>query len=94
MLCEYNEMENKMKKLLQGEALEKRARELGCDIQGDPITQSISGHKKRAEDNELQRRVIEAERSNRESKMWILALLSAIASIISAMTAIIAVMYN
>jgi hypothetical protein len=80
-----------MKKLLQGEELEKRAIELGCDIEGNPITQSFSGRQKRADDNELQRRVIEAERSNRENKYWILALLSAIASIISAIAAIIAV---
>jgi hypothetical protein len=32
-----------MKKLLQGEKLEKRARELGVDIQGEPRTQSSSG---------------------------------------------------
>lgn len=81
-----------MKKLLEGEQLEKRAKELGCDIQGDPITQSISGRHKRADDAELQRRVIEAERSLRESRLWLLALLSAIASIVSAIVAIIAVM--
>ena len=81
-----------MKKLLEGEQLEKRARELGCDIQGNPITQSNSGRFKRADDAELQRRVIEAERSSRESSLWLLALLSAIASIVSALTAVIAVM--
>ena len=80
-----------MKKLLEGQALEKRARELGCDIQGDPIAQSVSGRNKKACDSELQKRVIEAERSIRESIIWILALLSAIASVVSAITAIIAV---
>ena len=80
-----------MKKLLEGDALEKRARELGIDIQGGPITQSVSGRHKRADDTELQRRVIDAERSIRESRIWILALLSAIAAVISAITAIIAV---
>lgn len=84
----------KTNKLLEGEALEKRAIELGCDIQGSPITQSVSGRHKRADDAELQRRVIEAERSIRESRLWILAVLSAIASIISATTAIIAVISN
>jgi len=81
-----------MNRLLEGEALKKRAREWGCDIQGGPITQSVSGRHKRADDAELQRRVIEAERSIRESKIWLLALLSAIASVVSAVTAIIAVM--
>ncbi|MBN1796447.1 MAG: hypothetical protein JW804_07225 [Sedimentisphaerales bacterium] len=80
-----------MKKLLQGEALEKRAIELGCDIQGDPITRSSSGRHSRADDSKLQKRVIEAERSIRESRIWIFAFFSACASIISAITAIIAV---
>ena len=79
-----------MKKLLIGDELERRAKELGIDIQGDPITQSISGRRPRADDYELQRRVIETERSLRESKLWILALLAAIASIISAITALVA----
>ena len=83
-----------MKKLLEGDALEQRARELGCDMQGGPITQSVSGRHKRADDAELQRRVIEAERSTRESRIWILAVLSAVASVSSAITAIIAVMKN
>ncbi len=75
-----------MAKLLQGDELEKRAIELGVDIQGSPITQSVSGRHKRADDCELQRRVIEAERSKRESKLWIIALASAVASIVSAIT--------
>jgi hypothetical protein len=80
-----------MKKILEGEALEQRARELGADIQGGPITQSISGRHKRADDFELQKRVLEAERSIRESKLWLIALVSAIASVVSALTALIAV---
>ena len=65
-----------MSKLLQGEELEKRAIELGIDIQGAPITQSSMGGQKRVDDSELQRRVIEAERSNRESKLWLIAVIS------------------
>jgi signal recognition particle subunit SEC65 len=80
-----------MKKLPTGKELEQLAEELGCDIQGDPITQSHSGRHPRASDYELQKRVIEAQRSRREQGLWILALLSAIAAIISALTAIIAV---
>jgi len=81
-----------MSKLLQGEQLEKRALELGVDIQGSPVTKSISGRQRKADDHELQRRVIEAERSRRESKLWLIALISAIASVVSAATAIIVVL--
>jgi hypothetical protein len=71
-----------MKRLLEGKALEEHAKKLGCDLQGDLITQSSCGR---------QRRVIEVERSIRESRLWIIALISAIASVVSALTAIIAV---
>ncbi|MBZ0150311.1 MAG: hypothetical protein IT456_19810 [Planctomycetes bacterium] len=77
--------------LLQGEALEKRARALGVDVEGDPRTQSSSGRAPRASDYELQRRVQEAERSLRESRLWVLAIISAAASVLSAVAAIIAV---
>jgi hypothetical protein len=80
-----------MGKLLDGKALEQRAQELGVDIMGDPITQSSVGRAPRAPDWELQRRVIEAERSLRESRLWILALVSAVASLASAISALIAV---
>jgi hypothetical protein len=83
-----------MSKLLEGDALEKRAQQLGLDIQGDYITQSVSGRHKRAPDSELQRRVIEAERAIRENRLWWIALISALASVISAATAIIAVTYQ
>lgn len=81
-----------MKKVLEGDALERRARQLGVDIQGELITQSSSGRHKRASDYELQRRVIEAERSIRESSLWKLALISAIASAISSVAALLAVL--
>jgi hypothetical protein len=77
--------------LLQGEELEKRARALGVDVEGDTRTQSSSGRAPRAPDHELQRRLSEAERSIRESKLWLLAVISAIASVLSAAAAIIAV---
>jgi hypothetical protein len=44
-----------MKKILEGDELEQRARELGVDIQGDLITYSSSGRHNRATDYELQR---------------------------------------
>ena len=77
--------------LLQGPDLEKRARELGVDIEGEPRTQSSSGRAPRASDSELQHRVLEAERGIRESRLWILAVIAAVSSVISAATAIIAV---
>jgi hypothetical protein len=42
-----------MKKILEGEELEQRARELGVYIQGDLIIQSSLGRHKRASDYEL-----------------------------------------
>ena len=80
-----------MTKILKGEKLVKRAEELGIDISGSLVTQNISGRHKQADEHEIQHRVIEAERSIRESRMWWLAVLSAIASIISAIVALIAV---
>ena len=80
-----------MHKLLEGEALERRARELGVDVEGDPITSSVSGRQRRAPDAELQRRVLDAERAIRESRLWMLALASAIASLLSAAAAVAAV---
>lgn len=81
-----------MKTLLQGEKLEKKARELGIDIQGEPRTQSSSVHATRATDYELQRRVWDAERALRESRLWILAVILSIASVFSAAAAIITVL--
>ena len=78
-----------MMKLLQGDALENRARELGVDTQGGLITQSAAGRQKRADDTELQRRVIEAERSIRESRLWQIAVISAVAAVFSAITSLI-----
>ena len=74
-----------MKKLLQGEELKKRAKELGVIEENDLrskyfITEPV-----------LQRRVQEVERSIREGHLWIIALISAIASVGSAIAAILAV---
>jgi len=80
-----------MNQLPAGEELEKRCREFGVDITGEPRSQSTSGTRPRAPDSELQRRLIEAERSARESKLWLVALLSAVASVISAIAAWVAV---
>jgi hypothetical protein len=81
-----------MKKLLQGEQLVEKAKQLGVDIQGEYLYQSSSGREKIASDYELQRRIIETERSIRESKLWLVALISAIASVVSAIVALVAVL--
>jgi hypothetical protein len=76
--------------LLSGDELEKRARQLGIDILGDGRSAgggSMAAGPSRAPDYELQRRVQEAERSRRESWLWILAVISAIAALASAATA-------
>ena len=75
-----------MKKLPQGEELKKRAEELGIPQEAD-----FRGTKYYATDPVLQRRVQEAERSRREGWWWIFALISAIASVGSAVAAILAV---
>lgn len=72
-------------KLLTGDKLKKRAIELGVSLaelgtESGLVSEPI-----------LQRRVMEAERFNRESKLWIIALASAIASIFSAIAAWVAV---
>lgn len=81
-----------MDRLLQGDELERRAQELGVDIQGDAITQSSSGRHHHADDAELQRCILNAESSIRASRLWLLALLSPIASVVSAIVAWIAVL--
>jgi hypothetical protein len=81
-----------MAKLLGSKQIEERARELGVDVSGELLTRSSSGRSPRAPDFELQRRVIEAERSIRESRLWILAVISAVASVLSAIAALVAVM--
>ena len=80
-----------MAKLPEGDRLERRDWKLGVDITGEPRTQSSSGRTPRATDYELQRRVIEAKRSVRESWLWMLALVSAVASVLSALAAYIAI---
>ena len=82
------------KQMLQGEELGEYARRLGVDVTGEPRTQSSSGFATRAPDHVVQQRVAEAERGIRESRMWLLAVISAIASVISAITAIVAVLHS
>ena len=75
-------------KLQKGDVLLKRAKELGVS---DQELFDTKGH---YSEPELQIRVIEAERSIRENKLWIIALISAIASLFSAIAAWLAVLSN
>lgn len=77
---------------MQREKLLKRAEELGIDTAGNAIRQKDSGEHWAVYEWELRRRIIEVERSIREHRLWMVALISAIASVISATTAIVAVL--
>ena len=76
-----------MKRLLAGDELEKQCQELGIDITTEPRAYSTRGGPPRALDSELQRRLIEEKRSHREQWLWLIALVSAIASALSAAAA-------
>ncbi|GBE39130.1 hypothetical protein BMS3Bbin08_01749 [bacterium BMS3Bbin08] len=69
------------KKLLSGKKLEERANELGVSLHE---VYTGRGH---LVEPELQRRVMEVERSQREARLWLIALISAIASVLSAAAA-------
>jgi len=57
---------------------------------GGSLTNTYNANGKHLED-EVVARIRNAERSNRKEKLWIIALISAIASVISALAAWIAV---
>ena len=83
-----------MWKLPVGEELRKRAKQLGVAIETDQSV-LVAGHGNVpliAEDHELQRRVLEAERHMREHRLWLVAVISAIASLVSAVAAWLAVL--
>lgn len=83
-----------MPKILTGEALQERCKKLGIDTQGEYVTfEELKGKNYRREVSEavLQLRLIEVERAIRESRAWMLTILSAIASVCSAIVAILAV---
>ncbi len=76
-----------MNNLPEGDELEKECKREGIDISGERVARSTSGRIPRATDYELQQRLIEARRSKRESWLWLLAVISAIASMLSAAAA-------
>lgn len=78
-----------MKPLPTGETLQIRAKKLGVIATGDEYI-NVSGTGTvglPVSDYELQCRVIEAERHLREHRLWVVALTSATASVISAIAA-------
>lgn len=86
-----------MKKLLTGHGLIERAQELGVSIyrEGEvvpidtkPIMAAI------ADESIIQSRVIEAERHIRENNLWIIALISSISALVSALAAWAAIIYK
>ncbi|TAJ80368.1 hypothetical protein EPO44_18585 [bacterium] len=66
-------------RLLAGEQVRKRAEELGIPTT-DPYRGELTA-------DELRNKIRDAERSERERWLWLIALLSAIASIVSAAAA-------
>lgn len=82
-----------MRKLPVGDELQKRAEQLGVAIETDQsvLVPGRGNVSRIAEDYELQRRVLEAERHMREHRLWLVALISAVASVVSAVAAWLAV---
>ena len=77
-----------MKKMPQGNDLNMLAEELG-------VSRDELGYEDGTKSEPiLQHRVIEALRARREQRLWIVALISAIASVISAIAAWLAISIN
>lgn len=79
-----------MSKLLRGDELQKKCESLGIAIESNE--KEAMGHRLRAHDAELQRRLYEYERDQRERLAWTFTFLSALASVVSAAVAIIVVL--
>ena len=86
-----------MKKLLTGHELIERAQVLGVSIYREdevipigtkPIMAAI------AAESIIQSRVLEAERHIREHKLWLIALISSISALVSALAAWAAIIYK
>ena len=83
------------KRVLDGEALTERAKQLGVNISSEMESVMVTGigaggvaeQFERAPEHEIQRRVMEAERYVREHRLWIVTLVAAAASAVSAIAA-------
>lgn len=82
---------------LSGEELLNRAKELGVPIDDavkEGHARSLSGAVAVYDEEEIRRRIFTAEQSLRESRLWMIALASAIASVISAVAAWTAILFG
>ena len=84
------------RKLLTGDALYKRVRELNVSEETDSFAHSdVYGRQVMpVTEYELQRRVMEAEQHSREHRLWIVAVVSMIISVLSAAAAWWAVLHQ
>lgn len=71
-----------MGKIKRGEELRKYAEQLGVSDHA-----LYDAHSGTMDEPELQRRVMEAERHKRDASLWLIALISTISSVISALAA-------
>ena len=85
-----------MAKLLQGADLLKKAEALGVNVYTPPKDNlgSLLGTPSEAAEHELQTRVMNAENHLRQDKLWKVALVSAFASVASAVAAFLAVLWH
>lgn len=84
-----------MRKMLNGHELIDRAESLGVWIYREDENIPIGQKPLMAaivSEYEIQRRVTEAERHIREHRLWIVAMVSAVASVLSALVSVFAVM--
>ena len=76
-----------MRQLPTGEALDELAKELGVSQFG---LERIIGASRRTDEAELQKRVMEAVKFRQQSMLWLIAVISATASVFSALAAWVA----
>jgi hypothetical protein len=76
-----------MKKLPEGEALRKRAKELGIDVDNEWNPSAMSHA---VSDGEIQARILAFEEQRRQDRLWIVAVVSSAAAVISSVTALVA----
>lgn len=75
-----------------GKKLEDQAEKLDIDSSGEGKPRSVSGSRssERAPDYVIQQRIYEVESARRETKLFWIAVMSALFSFVSAVTAIVA----
>jgi hypothetical protein len=79
------------RKLLQGEALQKRVVELGVSTVGEMKSYGV---RPAADEATLQERVLRVEEQRRQDRLWIVAVVSSAAAVISSLTALAALFWH